>query len=80
MEIAFVRGDERMAQEGLEDIKFMDVQDIMEVNERDIAIIGISARLPKADTLEAFWENLVNERNCIDDIPDTRMKDIKAYL
>ena len=69
-----------MAQEGLEDIKFMDVQDIMEVNERDIAIIGISARLPKADTLEAFWENLVNERNCIDDIPDTRMKDIKAYL
>ena len=48
-----MRGDERMAQEGLEDIKFMDVQDIMEVNERDIAIIGISARLPKADTLEA---------------------------
>lgn len=69
-----------MEQERLEDIKLTYGQDIMEVDERDIAIIGISARLPKADTLEEFWENLVNERNCVDDIPDTRKKDIKAYL
>ncbi|MYM28266.1 SDR family oxidoreductase [Duganella sp. CY15W] len=35
----------------------------------DIAIIGMSGRFPMADTMEQFWENLTNGRNCISEVP-----------
>ncbi|HEX3027833.1 MAG TPA: type I polyketide synthase, partial [Clostridia bacterium] len=38
----------------------------------DIAIIGISGRYPKADTLRKFWENLYEGRDCIEEIPESR--------
>lgn len=31
---------------------------------KDIAVIGLSARLPMADSPEAFWDNILNMRNC----------------
>lgn len=34
--------------------------------DRDIAIIGMAARLPGAATARAYWENLVNERESIE--------------
>ena len=34
-----------------------------------IAIIGMSGRFPKADTVEEFWHNLSNRKNCITEIP-----------
>lgn len=40
-------------------------------NESDsegIAIIGMSARFPKSDTIFSFWDNLVNGRDCISTI------------
>jgi acyl transferase domain-containing protein/pimeloyl-ACP methyl ester carboxylesterase/acyl carrier protein len=36
----------------------------------DIAIIGISGRFPQADTMEQFWENLAQGRDCITEIPE----------
>ncbi len=30
-----------------------------------IAIIGMSARFPKSDTIYSFWDNLINGRDCI---------------
>jgi polyketide synthase PksN len=38
----------------------------------DIAIIGLAGRYPKADTLEQFWTNLYEGRDCIEEIPATR--------
>ncbi|MCX7920842.1 MAG: SDR family NAD(P)-dependent oxidoreductase [Clostridia bacterium] len=38
----------------------------------DIAIIGISGRYPLADSLEEFWQNLKQGRNCITEIPRER--------
>ncbi len=32
--------------------------------ERDIAVIGMSCRLPMANNPEEFWDNLINGRNC----------------
>ncbi|TAK73854.1 MAG: thioester reductase, partial [Gammaproteobacteria bacterium] len=37
-----------------------------------IAIIGISGKFPQADNLEAYWENLLQGRNCISEIPKER--------
>ncbi|KZN30456.1 hypothetical protein N480_05745 [Pseudoalteromonas luteoviolacea S2607] len=34
-------------------------------NEDRIAIIGMSGQFPQADNLEAFWQNLVNEKDCV---------------
>ena len=39
---------------------------------RDIAITGMSAKLPKADTCEQFWENLLNSVDCITRVSDKR--------
>jgi acyl transferase domain-containing protein len=38
----------------------------------DIAIIGLSGRYPKADDLDAFWDNLREGRDCITEIPADR--------
>lgn len=38
----------------------------------DIAIIGISCRLPDAPDARTFWDNLLNEKNSAREIPNTR--------
>ncbi|MCG6892519.1 MAG: SDR family NAD(P)-dependent oxidoreductase [Desulfobacteraceae bacterium] len=38
----------------------------------DIAVIGMSGRYPMAETLDSFWENLKNGRNCVQEIPAER--------
>ncbi|WP_164887284.1 SDR family NAD(P)-dependent oxidoreductase [Hahella sp. KA22] len=40
----------------------------------DIAIIGMSARLPKAQDVARFWDNLRQGRDCTDVIPAERWK------
>ena len=40
---------------------------------RDIAIIGMAGRYPKADNLSELWDNLASSRDCIEDIPDVRL-------
>ncbi|MFD8519916.1 SDR family NAD(P)-dependent oxidoreductase [Streptomyces capillispiralis] len=39
---------------------------------RDIAIVGISGRYPKASGLAEFWENLKSGRDCVGDVPEDR--------
>ncbi len=38
----------------------------------EIAIIGIAGKYPKAESLDAFWENLKAGMDCIDVIPKSR--------
>ncbi|WP_438426441.1 SDR family NAD(P)-dependent oxidoreductase [Aquimarina macrocephali] len=40
----------------------------------DIAIVGIAGRYPKAKNMNEFWNNLVQGRDCVEDIPDTRFE------
>ncbi|MDA0701976.1 MAG: SDR family NAD(P)-dependent oxidoreductase [Proteobacteria bacterium] len=40
--------------------------------EEGIAIIGLSGRFPQAETLDEFWRNLCEGRDCIEEIPDER--------
>ncbi|WP_025763415.1 SDR family NAD(P)-dependent oxidoreductase [Dyadobacter tibetensis] len=37
---------------------------------RPVAIIGMSGKFPKADTLEEFWENLLEGKDCIVPLPE----------
>ncbi|WP_435864730.1 SDR family NAD(P)-dependent oxidoreductase, partial [Streptomyces sparsogenes] len=37
-----------------------------------IAVVGVSGRYPQADTLEEFWRNLAEGRDCVTEIPADR--------
>ncbi|WP_146056838.1 beta-ketoacyl synthase N-terminal-like domain-containing protein [Chromobacterium alticapitis] len=50
-----------------------------EVDEKDIAIIGLSGRYPQAATLDDFLTNLRAGRDCIQDIPPERW-DVARYF
>ncbi|WP_172383282.1 SDR family NAD(P)-dependent oxidoreductase [Streptomyces sp. MNP-20] len=39
---------------------------------RDIAIVGIGGRYPKARGLAEFWENLKSGRDCVGEVPEDR--------
>jgi acyl transferase domain-containing protein/acyl carrier protein len=39
---------------------------------RAVAIIGLAGRFPQADNVEALWQNLIEGRDCITEIPKTR--------
>lgn len=39
---------------------------------QDIAIIGMSGRFPQSPDLEQFWENLINQKDLISEVPSTR--------
>ena len=38
----------------------------------NIAVVGMACRMPQADNLESFWKNLLDEKNCITEIPAQR--------
>jgi polyketide synthase PksN len=44
-----------------------------------IAVIGMAGQFPKAATLEQFWDNIAQGRNCISEVPRERW-DIDAYF
>ena len=46
----------------------------------DIAIIGVSCKLPKADNVEEFWNNLVQGVDCSGVFPQKRKQDIEEYF
>ncbi|MGG0537714.1 HAD-IIIC family phosphatase [Priestia aryabhattai] len=64
----------------LDDLLSSDISEVKEVSERDIAVIGISLKLPKAENIEEFWNNLENGIDCIEDFPAERKKDAISYL
>ncbi|WP_054750037.1 type I polyketide synthase [Ruminiclostridium josui] len=43
------------------------------------AIIGISGRFPKGDSLSEFWDNLINGEDCIIEIPQERWSDWRHW-
>jgi len=52
--------------------KFFMQQKTKEFNNEDIAIIGMSGKMPQSDDLEEFWDNIASERNLITKIPKDR--------
>ena len=52
---------------------------IKEETTKDIAVIGIAARLPMAENIDIFWDNLVKGRDCVDYFPKSRQKDADIF-
>lgn len=46
----------------------------------DIAIIGMSARLPGVDSVSEFWDKIAGGTDFIGTIPEQRKKDVEDYL
>lgn len=49
-------------------------------NSKEIAIVGISLKLPMADSLDEYWSLLSNSVNCISGLPENRKKDLDDYI
>jgi acyl transferase domain-containing protein/NADPH:quinone reductase-like Zn-dependent oxidoreductase/acyl carrier protein/SAM-dependent methyltransferase len=47
--------------------------------DRDIAIVGIAGRFPRARDMAEFWENLRSGRDCITEVPHDRWDAEKWY-
>ena len=45
----------------------------------NIAIVGMAVKLPKADTLDDFWNNIVNKIDTVDLLPPRRRKWIQSF-
>lgn len=41
------------------------------VNDRDIAVIGFSGRFPGASDIHQYWDNLIQGRDCVTEVPPT---------
>jgi acyl transferase domain-containing protein/NAD(P)-dependent dehydrogenase (short-subunit alcohol dehydrogenase family)/ubiquinone/menaquinone biosynthesis C-methylase UbiE/acyl carrier protein len=52
--------------------KGFDTKNTKELDNNDIAIIGMSGRYPMGSNFEIFWNNLVNKKNGITEIPKDR--------
>lgn len=54
--------------------------EINKTRQNDVAVIGISAKMPQANNVQEFWKNLVNGVDHIDLVPQSRMTDIQEVL
>ncbi|WP_193657821.1 aminotransferase class III-fold pyridoxal phosphate-dependent enzyme [Bacillus cereus] len=52
----------------------------VQVPSKDIAVIGISLKFPKANDVEQFWRNIAAGRDCIGPLNEARKKDVEQYL
>lgn len=56
------------------------VNESIQSQDQDIAVIGISLRFPKANDLDSFWRNIVTGRDCIGPLNETRRQDATNYV
>ncbi|MGL4797769.1 MAG: amino acid adenylation domain-containing protein, partial [Cellulosilyticaceae bacterium] len=51
-----------------------------EIQANEIAIIGIAGQFPKAEDIDAFWENLKEGLTCVQAFPEQRREDADKYV
>lgn len=49
------------------------------VNKEDIAIIGLAGHYPEAESLDEFWINICNGKDCISEVPEERWNHQKYF-
>ncbi len=47
---------------------------------KDVAIIGISAKLPMGESLDEIWKSISSGEDCISDFPELRKQDADDYI
>ncbi|NLW46255.1 MAG: polyketide synthase, partial [Firmicutes bacterium] len=63
-----------------QEVNQMNITDVEVERIHDIAIIGISIKLPFAEDPNQFWENLKNGKDCIGELPMERKNRADYYL
>ncbi|WP_160670940.1 non-ribosomal peptide synthetase [Clostridium sp. C8-1-8] len=56
------------------------LRDIQHGNSRDIAIIGMAVNMPMAKTIDEYWDNIKENKDCVSEFPECRKRDIDEYL
>lgn len=51
-------------------------KDLPEHSPTEIAVIGYDCKLPKADGPDQFWDNILNNKDCVGAFPKNRMDDV----
>lgn len=59
---------------------FKEIQSEEKYMDDDIAIIGMSCRLPKAVNIEEYWNNIKSGMCCISGLPENRKKAIESLM
>ncbi|WP_082063125.1 non-ribosomal peptide synthetase [Paenibacillus sp. IHBB 10380] len=54
--------------------------EIIETSLKEIAIVGISAKLPQAQTHNEFWDVLLSGIDCVGEFPESRRRELEPYL
>ncbi|MRN57177.1 condensation domain-containing protein [Paenibacillus monticola] len=62
----------------LDDLEPINIEE-KTIHSNEIAIIGLSIKLPQVENLNELWELLMNETEVVDDIPEKRKNDILRY-
>ncbi|AYK07546.1 non-ribosomal peptide synthetase [Brevibacillus laterosporus] len=69
---------ERLLPEASQLVRNSESSEKCDENDDAIAIIGMSGLFPEAESVELFWENIVNGRDSVKEIPKSRF-DVNAY-
>jgi acyl transferase domain-containing protein len=48
--------------------------------EKDIAIVGMSSLFANTRNLDEYWQSIVDEINCITEVPENRWKITDYYI
>ncbi len=65
----------------VEGLKAKDIEsNIFNNSSKDIAIIGMNSKMPLADNVDDFWENLKSGIDCIRSLPESRKDDVGKYI
>lgn len=61
--------------------KFNDggIKEVDESSIKDIAIVGMAAKFSKAENIGQFWTNIKDGKDCIREIPQSRVDDVQNY-
>ena len=43
-----------------------------QLNQTPVAVIGMASIFPKAQTLNEYWDNILNKINCVTEVPESR--------
>ncbi|MBR3772065.1 MAG: SDR family NAD(P)-dependent oxidoreductase [Clostridium sp.] len=70
---------ELMLEEETEPVESEEIAVKNEMGQQGVAIVGMAGLMPEADDIYEFWSNLVDEKDCIKEIPKERW-DWREYI
>jgi acyl transferase domain-containing protein len=60
--------------------KLLKIDDKTQKEEDDIAVIGVSLKMPKSEDADEFWKNIRDGVDCVSEYPENRKKDSKDFV